>query len=40
MDCLIAAAALRHGSSVLAADGDFHQLAAIVDLGLDDPSRR
>ena len=35
MDCLIAAVALRHGVSVLAADGDLQQLATIVDLRLD-----
>ena len=35
MDCLIAAVALRHHASVLAADGDFHQLAMVVDLQLD-----
>jgi predicted nucleic acid-binding protein len=35
MDCLIAAVALRHGASLLVADGDFRHLAFVVDLQLD-----
>lgn len=38
--CLIAAVALRTGSSVLALDRDFEALAEVSDLVLERPQRR
>jgi hypothetical protein len=40
VDCMIAAVALRHRATLLAADVDLVRVATIVDIDLDDASTR
>jgi predicted nucleic acid-binding protein len=35
VDCMIAAVALRHGASLLAADSDLDRVAAVMGIDLD-----
>ena len=40
IDCMIAAVALRHGATLLAADSDLHHVADVVGIALDEASRQ
>jgi predicted nucleic acid-binding protein len=40
VDCMIAAVALRHQATLLACDGDLDRVARIMDIEMDEASRR